>query len=260
MIKNIPLQQLERPVTIVFTEITSFARVDTTIKNLNTFIDYQEQRIKDLQAKLNTYEIEESVTMKHVQPEPKGYCIRRTPENKEVLNKWANKKESKQDRSLLRGLYQLNDGWVFSVCPTLSWSLIQHHYQFEGFTELFTVEDFFEKVGYTSEPHRKSLGMYQGVEIYEETCAWFIIKDNLSICKMHGKNCVETEWHTETERYSKVYLTPKEANARLKEEVEKKAMDCRKISFNDVCRLNGNVWDYAIELIEKEYGVTYLVE
>lgn len=77
------------------------------------------------------------------QPEPKGYCIKRTPENAPKLNEWL---------KLIGSGYNQNDGYVFSKPPTLSGCLVQSHKQFEGFAELHSVLEFFEKVGYKPEP------------------------------------------------------------------------------------------------------------
>jgi len=135
-----------------------------------------DQQVKDLQAKLNTYEIEESVTMKHVQPEPQ----------------------------------------------------------------------------------RKSLGIYDGVEIFEETDAWFVDIKNLIITVAAGFDIDSWGEALEINEY-KVYLTPKEVNARLKEEVIKKAIDypftITTHKYNTGHRL---FIDYAIEAFEKEYNVQYL--
>ena len=137
-----------------------------------------DQQVKDLQAKLNTYEIEESVTMKHVQPEPQ----------------------------------------------------------------------------------RKSLGIYDGVEIFEETRSWFVDLKTLEIKAPEGfelENWVEDNINNE----SKVYLTPKEANARLKEEVIKKANDYLiSITINQWLGNRKHFVDYAIEAFEKDHNITYLPE
>jgi len=163
-------QEMKRPDGMYFMNSNAANKYATL---LNTFIDYQEQQIKDLQSKLNSYEIEESVTMKHVQPEPQ----------------------------------------------------------------------------------RKSLGMYEGVEIFESDTVYYL---DLMDFVIHKTTAIKVKLNFESKYISKVYLTPKEANARQKEEVEKMAMDYKKISFNDVCRLNGNVWDYAIEAFEKDHNISYL--
>ena len=145
----------------------------TVIKTVE-YVQELEQQIKDLQAQLNTYEIEESVTMKHVQPEP----------------------------------------------------------------------------------HRKLLGTYEGVDIFDNTDAWFVdlkelnivkfnhMKHYLSIAGLEGDLC----------DYSKMYLIPKEANARQKEEVIKKA---KEITFT-LAELEK--YDFAIEAFEKDHNITYLPE
>jgi hypothetical protein len=85
---------MERPEVVFF---MSSASANTYTQKLNKFIDYQEQQIKDLQTKLNTYEIEKGVTMKHVQPNI-PQCSRTIhfegkdiPEDTEVY--WINKED-----------------------------------------------------------------------------------------------------------------------------------------------------------------------
>ena len=60
---------------------------------------------------------------------------------------------------------------------------------------------------------------------------------------------------------SKLYLTPKEANARLKEIVREKAWDypvtITKREYDKGC--NGFI-DFAIEVFEKDHNVIYLPE
>ena len=155
----------------------------TVIKTVE-YVQELEQQIKDLQAQLNTYEIEESVTMKHVQPEPQ----------------------------------------------------------------------------------RKSLGIYEGVEIYEETDAWFVDLKELKIVKFdHMKHSIAVAGSEgDLYDYSKMYLIPKEVNARQKEEVTKKAKK-RTFTFPELEYqydnwLTSDAIDYAIELIEKEYNIIYLPE
>lgn len=73
-------------------------------------------------------------------PEHKGWCIKRTPENAEVLNKWAN---------------QTNDGSFYNsargyICSsTVDLDKAPNHKP-DGFIELPTVEEFFSKVGYNT--------------------------------------------------------------------------------------------------------------
>ena len=103
------------------------------------------------------------------------------------------------------------------------------------------------------EPQRKSLGIYEGVEIYEETRSWFVDLETLEIRAPEGfdlENWVEDNINNE----SKVYLTPKEANARLKEEVIKKAID---YPFT-LAELEK--YDFAIEAFEKDHNITYIPE
>ena len=157
-----------------------FGNVGSYITAIISFIDYQEQQIKDLQAKINTYEIEDSVTMKHVQ----------------------------------------------------------------------------------HEPQRNSLCIYDGVEIFEETDAWFVDIKNLIITVAAGFDI--DSWGESLEiNESKVYLTPKEVNARLKQEVIKKAKE-RTFTLAELEKYD-NDWfmmkkpiDFAIEAIEKKFNVKYI--
>lgn len=79
-------------------------------------------------------------------PEPKGYCIKRTPENAEVLNKWA--------KTVGENL-QENNGYIYSENIYDNKMGFGSNYWsedlIEGFTELHTVEEFFEKVNYKPE-------------------------------------------------------------------------------------------------------------
>ena len=123
--------------------------------------------------------------------------------------------------------------------------------------ELCTVIKTVEHV--QPEPQRKSLGMYDGVEVFEGDITYHIIFKILKILKV--KSSSETVFG-ETECGSKSYLTPKEVNARLKEEVTKKAKK-RTFTFAELEYQYDNwlelsVLEYAIELIEKEYNVQYL--
>ena len=113
------------------------------------------------------------------------------------------------------------------------------------------------------EPQRKSIGMYDGVEIYEDTKAWFVDLGSFRIIErfLPISTCIS---YSEDNGiyYSRFYLTPKEANARLKEEILKKA---KKKTFT-FAELEGfDKYDhtpigYAIQLIEKEFNVIYLPE
>lgn len=77
-------------------------------------------------------------------PEPKGYCIKRTPENAEVLNKWANSVAGE-------GSFWANDMYIVAIIKEnvvyADWSR-----KIDDFTEVFTVKEFFENVGYKPEP------------------------------------------------------------------------------------------------------------
>ena len=107
---------------------------------------------------------------------------------------------------------------------------------------------------------RKQIGTYEGVEIYEDTKAWFVDIKHLRVVDIGG---VKLEhWYRESIFCSKVYLTAKEANQRLKEEVVKVAMN-RTFTFEEYKWFVDNFANplkYAIELVEKERGVVYLSE
>jgi len=75
--------------------------------------------------------------------EHKGFCIKRTPENAEVLNKWGNENGDQQE-------LQDDNGYIHSNKDASEF--IKTHYKsspHQGFTELFTIEEFFAKVNYT---------------------------------------------------------------------------------------------------------------
>ena len=107
---------------------------------------------------------------------------------------------------------------------------------------------------------RKQIGTYEGVEIYEDTKAWFVDIKHLRVVDIGG---VKLEhWYRESIFCSKVYLTAKEANQRLKEEVTKAAKN-RTFTFEEYKWFVDNFANplkYAIELVEKERGVVYLNE
>ena len=108
---------------------------------------------------------------------------------------------------------------------------------------------------------RKQIGTYEGVEIYEDTKAWFVYIINLEIKHPEGFD-FETWLEDGPYKESKVYLTAKEANQRLKEEVVKVAMN-RTFTFEEYKWFVDNFANplkYAIELVEKERGVVYLSE
>ena len=110
-------------------------------------------------------------TVNHVQPEPKHYCIKRTPENAEVLNKWANSLE-----------LSLNEKF-FGEDGIMCYYLKRAHIYFfntKGFAELSTVEDFFEKVGYEPIEEIKDTDMHsQKLEHFQvaSTLVGFKFKD-----------------------------------------------------------------------------------
>lgn len=107
---------------------------------------------------------------------------------------------------------------------------------------------------------RKSLGFYEGTEIFDDTKAWFINYESLKIVEMKDIVTIEN-FTSELFGCSKVYLDPKEVNARLKKEVEKKAMDY-KFSISECVEAtqHSTPFAYAIQQLEKEFGVTYLTE
>lgn len=268
-----------------------------------------------------------------VQPEVKGWCIKRTPENRDELNAWANNAFELENKCTTDG------GWILSK-PTEG-CMFCHEVSINrknGFTEVFTVEEFFEKVGYTASPkliakagewvkpidlanykgdsiikdkpyelkydyfeggnltlcknengstniwyasslypngvkfevchapvQRKSLGFYEGTEIFPETKAWYINLRTLEIvdidCTMTINEYIVRDWPGYDGFSSKVYLDPKEANARLKKEVEKKAKDY-KLSISECVEAtqHSTPLAYAIQQVEQQYGVTYLTE
>jgi hypothetical protein len=264
----------------------------------------------------------------HVQPEPKGWCIKRTPENADEINEWVNNQEGVQTRSYMNIDY-IHSGKVNNeAIPYLE------EFICEGFTELHTVEEFFSKVGYNATPkliarvgewikivsvdfsmsshtlnkpyqlrsdlyekgdfqtvldddgntdngyspvpwsmkfevcpapvQRKSIGVYENTEIFHDTPAWDIDIMKLEIRPVGERVTIEG-WNFSSPNFSKAYLSPKEANQRLKSEVEKKTLE-RKFTIEEikpyftghykVCSFE----DYAIELVEKEFNIKYLEE
>lgn len=190
-------------------------------------------------------------------PDFKGWCVERTPENAEVLNAWAN--------NFFGCNLKWNQGYILSEQVEGSCQDSKLH---EGFILLPTAEAFFEKVGYKPESElvdivRKSLGFYEGVEVFEDTKSWHINLKTLEIKESIGNDVALMEAIFDDS--SKDYLTPAAANARLREEVEKKA---RHVKFSieeyeawDMKRFNyHSPHEYAIFLVEKEYNVQYLTE
>lgn len=110
---------------------------------------------------------------------------------------------------------------------------------------------------------KQLLGVYEGVEILEGQIVYCVQKESLSIRSFDAKNGILANWPDETDRASKVYITPEAVNARLLEEVEKKA---KQKTFTGE-QIDEWMYDtsvgyeflkYAIELIEKEFNVRYL--
>lgn len=78
-------------------------------------------------------------------PEPLGYCIKRTPENAAVLNKWMRTKDNSSPTGK-------TECYVYSeIVDKAPFPYVLFEEKAEGFTELFTTEEFFAKVGYTPE-------------------------------------------------------------------------------------------------------------
>lgn len=110
-------------------------------------------------------------------------------------------------------------------------------------------------------PERKIIGTYEGNEIYECTKAWFVNLEKLRIEQMTDIIEDFDMLGFEDSTMSKSYLSPKEANERLKSEVEKVAKE-RKLSISECIEAtqNSTPLAFAIELVEKEKGVKYLEE
>jgi len=115
---------------------------------------------------------------------------------------------------------------------------------------------------------RKSIGVYNGTEIYEDTKAWFVGLHELKIYRADlslKDACSGGGSSKDSDSYSKVYLSPKEADERLKSEVKKVAQE-RNFTAQEVQNWQNDIdlsetfMDYAIELVEKEMGITYLEE
>ena len=205
-------------------------------------VEELERQIKYLQAPLNTYEIEESVTMKHVQPEPK-LISKVVPKEGEIWKYY-------------------NDHFIIGIIKGESCQvkgLDGNKWNCEYPIKYFISNDNWTHCS-EPEPQRKSLGMYDGVEIYEDTKAWFVDLKTLEINAPEGfelENWVEDNINNE----SKVYLTPKEANARLKEIVREKAKDYPvSITVTQWFSNNKQFIHYAIEAFEKDHNITYLPE
>lgn len=140
-------------------------------------------------------------------------------------------------------------------------------YILEGYTEI--THDQFMKYAFEPcsppAPVREPIGFYEGVEVFEDTKAWFvdfgkmaIIRDDLSLRGAANGGIASKE----NDSFSKVYLTPEAVNARLKQIVKEKAKDIQ-FSLNEYSEWrhkNQSVSyiDFAIEKVEKEFNVTYL--
>ena len=105
---------------------------------------------------------------------------------------------------------------------------------------------------------RKLIGTYEGFLIYEDTKAWFVDILNLKIKHPDGFELETWPIEDDTNDESKVYITEKEANARLKEEVIKAANN-RKYTLSEMKAIHYSEL-LAIQLVEKERGVVYLNE
>jgi len=234
--------------------------------------------------------------------QPKGWCIKRVI-NPEVLNKYMNSLD-------IELKYYQN--WGYVVSDTTNFLGMVHFEIPEGFIEVSTVEDFFEKVGYNASPkliaksgepkpedfeispnckctdwaylndnEGNAVGYYDSIA-YEKALSDFYKLERKPIGVIDGKDVFEGDkvyhiefkklkiWHNEAyvgfpleecEQYSKSYLSPKEANQRLKSEVEKVA-ETYPVTITSKAYRNSTlgIIDYAIELVEKEKGIIYLPE
>jgi len=109
---------------------------------------------------------------------------------------------------------------------------------------------------------RKSIGFYEGVEIFENNTVYFIDIKKLKIEPEKIREC--GIWlNKDDSDCSKMYLSPKEADKRLKEEVKKVAKE-RTFTIGEIeywiksSSTPEEIVDYAIELAEKEFNVKYL--
>ena len=282
-------------------------------------VEELERQIKYLQAPLNTYEIEESVTMKHVQPEPK-LISKVVPKEGEIWKYYNDhfmigiiKGESCQVKGLDGNKWNCeypikyfisNDNWTRCSEPEpkiiakagewvkiVEWGTCYHHenqfslnkpYRLSG--DLYDGSEFYifqdnkgDINGYSAatartmkfehcsapEPQRKSLGMYDGVELFDNTDAWFVDLKELKIVRFdHMKHYLAVAGsESDLYDYSKMYLIPKEANARLKEIVREKANDYPvSITVKQWLSNRKHFIDYAIEAFEKDHNITYLPE
>lgn len=216
-----------------------------------------EQQIKDLQAKLNTYEIEESITMKYVQPEP--FIIAKSGEWVKIVDMGSATLSKIKPEFTIGKPYELNEDLF-----------INGHFEVKkdddeeqnGFSVEISRTMKFEKCS-AHEPQRKSLGMHEGAEVFDNTDAWFVDLKELEIVKFdHIKHSIEVAGlEGDLYDYSKLYLTPKEANARLKEIVREKANDYPVlITVKQLFSNNKQFILYAIEAFEKDHNITYLPE
>jgi len=216
----------------------------TVIKTVE-HVQELEQQIKDLQAKLNTYEIEDSVTMKHVQHEVKKLQYN----EKLLIELWYERNPchdySQEGKDMFwKTAFMVFEDYMMLVLPN------------KIATNARNIN--FEVKELTPEPQRKSLGIYEGVEIFEGDITYYIMFKTLKILKV--KSSSKTVFG-ETECGSKSYLTPKEANARLKEIVREKAEDYPvSITVKQWFSNNKQLIHYSIEAFEKDHNIIYLPE
>jgi len=116
---------------------------------------------------------------------------------------------------------------------------------------------------------RKSIGVYEGIEVFDGDIGYLITYSDMKINTYVFRDLsLKVNKLGDSEFSSKVYLSPKEANQILKSEVEKVAKE-RTFNFNETIevtnrylrsnRFNSDILiDYAIELVEKEFNVKYL--
>ena len=268
----------------------------------------------------------------HLQPEPtvKGYKIQVNALNIDSLFNWISTKRELDSNPLDIGDYVLSEPHLSMAIP------IHYSTKYSGclkyYEEVFTVEEFFSKVGYNPESkcnsspkliakfesnelvynekllielwhkrnpcheysqegknrfwrtafmvfedylkavsnqneskvsapvQRKSLGVIDGKDVFEGDTIWWIDTDTLIIIPVKvDKDTSFVNADNEKEGYTKCYLSPKEADQRLKEEVEKVAkyhpVTC---TWNQILGRCRGFHDLAIEAVEKEFNVKYL--
>jgi len=137
-------------------------------------------------------------------------------------------------------------------------------YRMVGYYPSFVSKEDCKIVSPVAPVQRKSLGSYQGVEIFEGDTVYFIDLETLEIESEKIRE-IGNWLNKDDSDISKMYLSPKEANQRLKEEVKKVAKE-RKFTLKELEDYDNdwfmmkNPLSHAIELVEKEFNVKYLEE